>query len=973
MTWGDYVRAAEDILSSPRVPSSLEVITLIKNVNPTALTLSDLDRERGYLLKGKLQSLLLEHYGDSFNLVPHPASPNIILIKHRSYLSIDACHAELASLSRKAIEMVETAAPLHLQKEAPKRSREIARRKRDSALSPKEVLKKAQALLAEYDFAAAEEVLAGLRANGSGDLQVLARGAGILLQEMGAYQRCIDTLVNQPRSVLKDGGIREMLAVAYHHNGSFPEARAIFDELHPAELSPEALSAYADIAFKDGNLSAAFELAKMARGKGPFTSGLDSVQEEIETVMAAQAAPLVEMAQAALASAAFEDAGRFARQALDLYPNCQTARDLIATVDSINDETQLAELWARLESAESGERRLALLACLLERDKEQRDRIKMLLAEEKERQRRLLFGEQLESLRSLVLQERWPECFDAVLFLSRQPDFRARAGEVISLSPFFSLLLENKRLHGTIDRSVKDLWLRFLKVTTSLAAGKEEGCLDILENLKPWFYSCPEFKEAYCALLQGEQEKARKEIDGLLRQGEAECRATEVRRIYGCLRKRMLLLPCAERRELVRTMEQRLAQLIPEQDPGEPLAEYREALQIGNSEKVAYLRQEIADTAAIKAIDAEFAQAFHIASEPVALEISDDLPIDLTTPPPLQIYYETDQQFLFKDGEDTLVMIDFASKSACRMTSPVFANTHFKDYFGGDGFLFLERGDPEYGESLWRAELSVERAAFTAHFDMREWFQVEDGFSIEGVIASSERDTDYYVCIKHDEGRLPAKVLRKRVAPKATVESFQGKMTQLNFRRWTSCPDRFLVCCEKKIRHLNRNLSWRGSLSVPHGPNLYRVDPLRGHVYGLEYCLLTKRGFNLEYISSYESAPSFGLYEPGRVHGLSIETETALLVHGDGQQSFYNLRNNKFSSKIRVGRVIANQGKWYSFDYQREQGKLWLRDITHEIHSLLEWREFFLPKEKRKKMGKRMLWFHDAQNFVFKPEEWETR
>jgi len=51
MTWGDYVRAAEDTLSSPRVPSSLEVITLIKKVNPTKLTLSELDRERGYQLK----------------------------------------------------------------------------------------------------------------------------------------------------------------------------------------------------------------------------------------------------------------------------------------------------------------------------------------------------------------------------------------------------------------------------------------------------------------------------------------------------------------------------------------------------------------------------------------------------------------------------------------------------------------------------------------------------------------------------------------------------------------------------------------------------------------------------------------------------------------------------------------------------------------------------------------------------------
>jgi hypothetical protein len=43
------------------VPSSLEIITLIKRINPTRLLLSETDRERGYQLKNRLQNLLLEH------------------------------------------------------------------------------------------------------------------------------------------------------------------------------------------------------------------------------------------------------------------------------------------------------------------------------------------------------------------------------------------------------------------------------------------------------------------------------------------------------------------------------------------------------------------------------------------------------------------------------------------------------------------------------------------------------------------------------------------------------------------------------------------------------------------------------------------------------------------------------------------------------------------------------------------------
>ena len=302
MQWENYVRASENLLGSPQVPSSLDIISLIKKINPTRLTLSETDRERGHRLKNRLQGLLLEHYGDTFYLIPHPASPNIILIKHRVLPSVDACHADLASLSSEAIERVETAAPLfpgreELKGNRAKGPRETEQRKTGGTLSPKKALKKAQFLLEKYDYAAAEELLAGLLAQGGEDMQVLMRGAALLLHEIGAYQRCIETLLSQPKNVLKDRGIRELLAVAYHHNGSLPEARAILDELYPAELGLEALFAYADIAFKDANLCAALELVRIAQGKEGFFSGLDSLQREIEAAMSAQAEPVAQKAR----------------------------------------------------------------------------------------------------------------------------------------------------------------------------------------------------------------------------------------------------------------------------------------------------------------------------------------------------------------------------------------------------------------------------------------------------------------------------------------------------------------------------------------------------------------------------------------------------------------------------------------------------------------------------------------------------
>jgi hypothetical protein len=274
---------------------------------------------------------------------------------------------------------------------------------------------------------------------------------------------------------------------------------------------------------------------------------------------------------------------------------------------------------------------------------------------------------------------------------------------------------------------------------------------------------------------------------------------------------------------------------------------------------------------------------------------------------------------------------------------------------------------------VWRARVSTESAVFTARFGMREWFEIEDGFSVEDICLSSERDTEYYINVTHDEGRAPAKILKKRLAPKGTIQSLQlGSLPDLDLWRWTNCPDTFLVKGEGEMRVVNRNLSVKESVS--ESPVLYRLDGANGYLYGIEHCLLTKRNHNLEFVRRYQSAPSFGLFEPERYHGISFQTDTALVVLGDDQQAFYNLSNNKFSRKIRVGRVIPSKhdGKWYCFDYRREEGILRLRDITRDIRTKLEWREIFNPNAGEKAMEKHLMWFMEDYNFVYRSKEWEV-
>lgn len=972
MKWEDYVRSSEHVLNSPLVPSSLDIITLIKKVNPTKLGLQELDRQRGYQLKSKLQNLLLEHYGASFNLIPHPASPNIILIKHRALPSIDACHANLNALSAEVIGRVETEAPSLPEREDPKRNRHKAAAAMRPVVSPKDALKKAKALLEEYDYAEAEEVLAGMQVQGSAEVPVLARGAELLLHEMGAYRRCINLLLNQSKTVLKDRVIRELLAVAYFRNGAVPEARAIFEELYPAELGVEALRAFAEIAFKDGNLGTALELTNIAKGRPGLHLGLDQLRKEIETAMSEQAEPVVRKAEEALQSAAYEEARRLAGDALDLYPNCPKARAVLSAVDAVEVEERLVELWARLERESEPERRIALLNALLERDKEKREAIAERLAEEKERLRRRRFDDELESLRGLVLQERWPECFDAVMSLMRWPEYRERSGEVIYLSPFFSVLHENRKLQSTTGRSAKELWLRFVKVKAALAAGTAGGCLETLEDLKPWFNHYPDFREDYLELLRREREKARERVASLIEQSnEPECTVSDVRMIFGSIRKAMAVLPMEERRELARTMEERLAGMN-DSSPERLLQELREALQIGNGEKAAYLRQEIKDISALEAIEAEFAAAYRIDAEPLSLEFCDDLPVDLTTAPPLEICRIASTRVFLNDGEDATVMIDFAAKKAYRMTSATLAKAVLLDLLEDGSALFLEKfGEGTYGDKLWRANLSADPPAFTASFNVKEWFDVAEGYSIEGVMLSSERDVDYYVIVKHEEERFPARMQKRRLAPKGTLANVAfGKQPDLKFWRCSTDPDAFLVHGEEATWRVNRKVVQKVGLPGHFLP--YKLDRNNGNIYGVEAHRLVQRGPNLEYIRWFESAISFPMWEPGRVCGISFQTGTTLVILGPEQQFFLDLTNNKFSLKTRAGSVIpfSEEGRFHCFDYNRKEGRLRLRDITDQIRAQLEWRKFFIQKMKRNKMLKKMLWFKRDENFRYRPDHW---
>ena len=521
MSWHIAVQNAHKRLNSPLIPSSLELISLIKQVNPTKVCLSDAEREHGYVMKSRLQNLLLEQYGETFWLAPHPLDSNIVLIKHIALPSIDACHAKLAALSCKALDCVATHDPALAATKSQKKPRKVPREGTSAGESPTELWKRAQCFLDGFDFAAAAELLCSIRILDRDELPLVERAARALVEEIGAYPQAVELLLAQQNQYLRHPGLRVLLARAYYLSGALPEARAIFDDLHRGELDKEALVAYADIVYKDGNLLPALKLLKAAEETEGYAGSLESLKQEVESALQAMAEPLLERALSALDRADMPEAELWARQVLQLCPNNQRARDIVARMDSEKQAAEIAALWERLAQTERCEGRLELLEQLSGRDRASRERIASMIAGEKSRQKKESAQAQLERLRTLAKESAWPEAFDVVWWLQGQMDQDEACREACSISPYLSVLYENRRLRRLSERSARQVWLDLVRAMTSVGSGHPEPSLKILEGVKHYFERYEAFKEVYELSLRGEQEKAREEIKALL----SQCRA----------------------------------------------------------------------------------------------------------------------------------------------------------------------------------------------------------------------------------------------------------------------------------------------------------------------------------------------------------------------------------------------------------------------------------------------------------------
>ncbi|MBU5635302.1 DUF4175 domain-containing protein [Geomonas sp. Red69] len=947
MNWETHARQAEVKLRASRIPGSEEIISLIKRVNPTSLPLSDSDRERGYRLKSELQNLLLENYGESFRLDRHPYSDNILLIRHRSIPTVDACHTHIRSLSAKALDALDDPPPVPV----PAATAKPAAKKRLSQAEPGapagEALNTAQQLLAEYDFPGAEERLTGIRIRDRKELTYLIKGVRILVEEMGAYESAAATILSQPAEFQGERRVRELLALSCYGRDMIPEARALLDTLRPDELGKSALLAYADISFRDGNLSAAMALLQLSEAKEGILPAETELRKKIEACMRAEAEKLMRRAEGAFAAGELEQVESLARQALAHSPRYQEARQLLRKVDAIKTAGEIGALWSQYEAMAAPEQRLDLLGKLLELDTNNEERIKGLIATEKALVRRRTADDRLQELATLAAREDWSRCFDILHWLTRQDDAE-RFDVAFDIAPSFSVLYRNRRLFKLPAPEAKKIWLDLVAVKARLLDGNQDGCLERFEQIKRYFDSYPYFSEEYDRLVTCESEAARNEADKLMKELYFEASSLmEARVLAARLRRTITKLPPDEVARFRSMIDLAVSYHIPKNSEEDNLDDYRTLLLIGNAAKAASLRESISDRDRVASIDRETAEYFAISVEPIAVTVSPDAPLDLTSEPgsPLTQIGESPRHVLFREDEETIIVVDLARPGAARYRSPHFKNLGYLDSLPDrDIFLFA---NTVTCNNVWRAKLSEAEACFCAEIEVNRNYTYEGRASFIGMFMSSSKDNDYYACIEESDG---VRVVKQSLdVHSSTVRSFHLKGEVSGISRASYHPDTLLICTDSGTFLLNSNLD------LPHGSSpLARTFPMRLFALHIEKLnvyisdnVVKVLNSKLRIIKQYPNSSAGTFVSSPGVMALCTETDTALISLATGKGTFYDLNSNKFSQTIPLGRLLWTNTptRWHCFDYDKGSSTLVVKDITHELATLLEWRVICTPDQ----------------------------
>jgi hypothetical protein len=359
---------ARRLLQSPRRADPADLLRAIHAVNPSDRGLDRASTERLYLLKSRLQSRLLREFREHVEVRPDDAGrPGVVSLWHRT-LRRDAAHAVPADLEpdvrdwvMEALESATPVPPAARDRRDPRRADAAQVAAAEAGAGSEDVLVRAAASRAAYDFEAARALMEGAvaqrrdRDSAQALLELLVDCLGLDGDALDAYGRLPERLASEP-------ALRALAALAAARSGRGAEARRLLAAAR-GERAAQGWRALARAALASGDLDEAGRCAGRARDTW---AAPDADQVALEAEVAARRERAVSEGDAELGrrceSLSDSDAEHLAKEHLRSHADCGAARSILAGIARRRRDAEVSgALHAAAEAEALGDPERALL------------------------------------------------------------------------------------------------------------------------------------------------------------------------------------------------------------------------------------------------------------------------------------------------------------------------------------------------------------------------------------------------------------------------------------------------------------------------------------------------------------------------------------------------------------------------------------------------------------------------------------
>jgi hypothetical protein len=423
-----------------------DLFELIHRVNPTGLDLDARTASIRYAEKARLQSLLIRRFAAELDVRLEPTNDGVVSIRHR-YSPRDACHAVLAVLDedarswvRRAIDLESSGRALAGDGAGGAAAQELSTRG-PSAPPPAspdgeaihDLVELGERALVEFDYEAAEARFRGALERSGGAPGPAERLLSLLVDVLVADADALALEPELSEAARAEPAVRALLGLAAARRGDREQAFRWIKGVSPSKAAT-VVAALASFALHEGDLERAEELIAQLRALDPASPSLHALASELARRRAERRGPDEAALQRLLDEGHHHDAARRARELLAKWPDSETARRVLRTLDDRQRRLELERLWAEAEGAEAqGDAATALLrwrAALALASKGQRETIeaRLLAAERVEAERRA--AERVERARALLDEGRLSEGLHA--YADLEPSLRARVRQRVA-------------------------------------------------------------------------------------------------------------------------------------------------------------------------------------------------------------------------------------------------------------------------------------------------------------------------------------------------------------------------------------------------------------------------------------------------------------------------------------------------------------------------------------------------------------